>query len=357
MSRSGSIPRRRPACPLAAAFLVALGLAVGLGGLPRAARADGTSAAPAPDLVFGEFPLGSDPVVDGDTIRVEPRGKEPSVRILAIDTEEIFHGSRAEAARDRADAYKDFDAYVRRMRMAGKGGRFGTPAGEAARDFAKAFFKGVDSVRLERDEPVTREQDKYGRRLAHVVVVKDGKDVLYAEECVRAGWSAYHVKFGRSKRFDERMKKAQEEARAAKRGIWGDSVSHYDGYAERLAWHEERAKQVDQWDADVKHASPEEAASMARLGVTQEMAKLRERLGKTVTVFGLLDEQEAPGHRLLFVDAPHAPFPVDVPDDSTWRALRRGELERPYCRVTGVLSEESGALRLTLASPRDLVTR
>lgn len=364
MSRTEPPPgvRTRPVFgPAPAALALLLGLALGS---PAPARADGTDTATAERLLVGEYELPRNPVVDGDTLRVEPReagSKEPSVRILCLDTEETFKGSKADIERDRAEAEKDFAAYAKRMRKEHPGSRPGTPAGEAAKEFAKAFFKEVSRVRLERDEVEAVEKDEFGRTLAHVVVVKTGgenagKDVLYAEECVRAGWSPYHVKFGRSQRFDARLKKAQEEARAAKRGIWGNSIAHYDGYAERMGMAEDRAKQVDAWIADYQKASDEGRRSMARLGAPVQMARLRERLGRRVTVFGALDDKVTSGRPrlLLFVDAPQSPFTVRVPDDSVWRALELGKIERRYCRVTGVLSDDGGRLGLTLLSATDL---
>ena len=54
-----------------------------------------TAAAEEEGLQLGEYRLARDPVVDGDTIRVE--GIEKSIRLLSLDTEERFHG-KAERA-------------------------------------------------------------------------------------------------------------------------------------------------------------------------------------------------------------------------------------------------------------------
>jgi len=50
-------------------------------------------------LLIGEYGLGDDPVVDGDTIRVD--GIEGSLRLLAIDTEEKLRGKGDRAALTR----------------------------------------------------------------------------------------------------------------------------------------------------------------------------------------------------------------------------------------------------------------
>src|SRR5207248_4191012 len=127
----------------------------------------------------------------------------------------------------------------------------------------------------------------FGRRLAHVFVTKDGKAVLYAEALVRAGLSPYSVKYGRSRRFDAVLRAAQAEARGAKRGVWGDAVKHYPDYDERLAWWEERAKQVEAWDREFRGDVP--AADHVRLGVPGETGRLLGRMGKRVTLFGSVE--------------------------------------------------------------------
>jgi endonuclease YncB( thermonuclease family) len=322
---------------------------------PPAERA--ASAAPADPLLLGEHALEPDPVVDGDTIRLAPRGRAPSVRILALDAEELFHGSRTEVARDRAAAERDFAAYAAGKRAGSPSPvKYGTPEGEAARDFAREAFRGVARVRLERDE-VGRDTDGYGRLLAHVFFEKDGREVLYAEAAIRAGHSPYFTKYGRSLRFDARFVAAQEEARRAKRGIWAEGGPHYPDYAERLAWWEERAKQVEEWARLA--AAPPEGAVLARLGVPAETAALRRRVGERATVFGSLDRADADSSpkALLFSDAPHAPLRVVVPDDAVWNALDLGAASRRFCRVTGVVTEARGRLRLTLSSPTDISTR
>jgi hypothetical protein len=269
----------------------------------------------------------------------------------------VFPGRREVVARDRADALLDFAAYAARKRGESRTPvKFGTPEGEAARDFARRFFAGASRVRLERDEP-GRDHDGYGRLLAHVVARRGGGDVLYAEAAIRAGHSPYFTKYGRSLRFDARFSKAQEEARREKRGIWAEGGPHYGDYPERLAWWEERARQVEAFALAAASAPP--GAALARLGVPRETAALRLRLGERVTVFGSLQRADADASpkALLFVDAPHVPLRVVVPDDAVWAALDHDAIARRFCRVTGVATEARGRLQVTLSSPSDLSTR
>jgi endonuclease YncB( thermonuclease family) len=185
-------------------------------------------------LLIGEFRLASDPVIDGDTIRVE--GIEGSVRLLGIDTEERFHGKG-----ERAAAEKDFAAYLKRRRgNSARPTKTGTPMGEEAKTFAEEFFAGADTVRLERDDPKAL-RGGFGRVLAYAFVKKDGRWTSYNIESVRAGMSPYFTKYGYSHRFHNQFSRAEAEARRANRGIWNPDAQGYGDYEERTAWWNARA--------------------------------------------------------------------------------------------------------------------
>ena len=320
---------------------------------PPAPQAPAAPAIPADPLLLGTFPLPENAAIDGDPLRlVRPA---PSVRILGVDAEEVFHGKAGAADRKRAE--EDFDAYAREKRGTSKTPvKYGTPAGLAAQAFAVDFFRGVASVRLERDEE-GRDADGFGRTLAHVFIAKDGKDVLFAEALVRAGLSPYSVKYGRSRRFDARFVAAQKEAREKKRGIWGDTVKHYPDYDERLAWWEARAKQVDAWDAEFRGKEP--ALDHVRLGVPAETARLPGLVGKKVTLFASVErfETDRVPRRLLFVDASKDPFPVVVFDADVWDGIDRDAVARHFSRITGTLSEYRGHLQIVLKAGDEVSTK
>lgn len=203
--------------------------AVGTTGQPGA-----SVAADAPGLVLGEFRLARKAILDGDTLRVI--GLPKTLRLIGIDAEETFKHEE-----DRREAERDFQAYVRAKR--GKSPRpvkMGTPTGEEAKRFAEDFFRDVETVRLERDHP-EEVRGYFGRFLAYVFAMKGGKWVHYNVEAVRAGMSPYFTKYGYSRRFHEEFTRAQEEARAARRGIWDPDTRHYPDYDERLAWWNARA--------------------------------------------------------------------------------------------------------------------
>lgn len=119
---------------------------------------------------------------DGDTLTISSLNgisAEEKVRLLAIDTPERGQPYFAEASS------------------------------------ALTELVGNKAIALEFERPGKLERDKYGRVLAYVIV--DGRNVNV--EMVRQGWTAYVTKYGGS-RFAKDLVAAEEEARAAQRGIW-----------------------------------------------------------------------------------------------------------------------------------------
>ena len=267
----------RPARP--GRFLPVL-LAALLGLVASPVRADEAPPKAKDPLLIGTYPASVECVVDADTIKVGE--KRESVRVMAIDSEEVFKNDE-----DRAAAAKDFAAYAKAKRGDRKRpAKYGTPAGEAARDWLRAQMKGVTQIRLERDHPKARIRGTYGRLLGHVFLVKPDGEVLLAEALIRAGHSPYFNKYGRSLRFDARLKAAQKEARAAKRGIWSDTgPAHYPDYAERLRWWNARADQMDRWRA------VRDKPDHVTLGAPDADAKLKALVGKEAVIFGAFERE------------------------------------------------------------------
>ena len=166
-------------------------------------------------MVIGEFPISK--IIDGDTIAVA--GLDSTLRLLAMDAEETFKN-----AQDARDADADFEQYLKAKRGgSARPTKAATPLGEAAKKFAVEFFKGVRLVRLERDN-ATEIRDRYDRYLAYVIVTRDGKELNYNVEAVRAGMSPYFTKYGYSRRFHADFVAAEKEARAAGRGTVSSSL-------------------------------------------------------------------------------------------------------------------------------------
>jgi micrococcal nuclease len=121
-------------------------------------------------------------VVDGDTIRIDYRGKPTYVRLLRINTPEV--------------------------------GRRGY---EEATESLRALV-GEGPVRIVSEIPGRIETDHYGRLLAYVYV----GDLNVNLEIVRRGWSKFWPIFGEG-RFAESFRKAQKEAQESTAGLWGQS--------------------------------------------------------------------------------------------------------------------------------------
>jgi len=121
-------------------------------------------------------------VADGDTIKVRLEGREEMVRLLCIDTPER-----------------------------------GDPGFKEAGEFLAGLIDGK-TVGLDFEHPDKLKRDGYGRVLAYIW--RDAKIVNV--EVVRAGWSRFWDKNGQGK-YAEQFKKAEAEARKAKRGLWASS--------------------------------------------------------------------------------------------------------------------------------------
>ncbi len=256
-----------------------------------------------PGLVVGEFTVTK--ITDGDTIRVD--GLDSSLRLLGMDTEETFKSEG-----DRRLFEQGWQQYT----VAKRGGKprpakYATPLGEDAKHFAQHFFEGAGKVRLERDSPAEI-RDAYQRYLAYVFVQKNGTWVNYNVEAVRAGMAPYFPKYGNSRRFHEDFVKAQEEARAAKRGIWAPGVMAYPDYPERLAWWTARGNFVDAFRKEGE--GKPNYIDISRWDATK---RLEELVGKEVNLLGLvadvrigergptrvtLSRQQFSGFPLMFFD-------------------------------------------------------
>lgn len=345
------------------ALLALLGLLLAplLGAAPPTAWADDAPAPVAPakeaapkatdPLLIGTYPISVECVTDADTIRLLE--SKDRVRIMAIDAEEVFHRDE-----DRAAAAKDFAAYAKAKRGARPlPVKYGTPAGDAAREHAKLLMKGATTMRLERDAVDAPAKGYYGRILAHVIILKaDGAELNLAEELIRSGHSPYFTKYGRSLRFDARMRQAQDEARKAKRGIWGsDGPDHYPDYDERLRWWDGRADQIDRWRKECKQPN------RVTLGSPTADAKLAALVGKEAVVFGLYERElkVSSGDRRLFLlgHKRGRGFPLVVFDDEVVKGLDMDALGARYATARGKVTLHKGRPQMVIESPTQVSTK
>jgi endonuclease YncB( thermonuclease family) len=287
-----------------------------------------------PGLVIGELPLADRAVIDGDTIRVQ--GLDATLRLLAIDTEETF---KHEAER-RAYA-AGWERYTREQRGASPHPvKMATPVGDEARAFAERFFAGATTVRLERDHP-GEVRDAYNRYLAYAFVRRDGRWLCYNVEVVRAGYAPYFTKYGYSRRFHDQLVAAEDEARAARRGIWDPAQQHDPVSAERKAWWNARADFIRAFEAEAAGADD-------RIVLTRDDAleRLERHLGAEVVVLGAVGDVRRGARgptRVMLARRRGADFPLVFFDEGVLAASHIADRAGEYVRVRGrVVRYEDG---------------
>ena len=300
-------------------------------------------------LLIGEYRLADNPVVDGDTIRVE--GVDGSIRLLSIDTEERLRGKA-----DRAASAKDFEQYLKKKRgEATRPQKTGTPMGEEASKFAKTFFEGAETVRLERDDP-KEIRGHYGRLLAYAFVQKNGRWTSYNVECVRAGMSPYFTKYGYSHRFHNQLAHAEIEARRAKRGIWDPDAQGYGDYDERKAWWNARAEFIRAFEHEANRRN-----DYVQLSHWGSLEQLEEKLGQEVSVLSTVDKiQHFKGLvRVSLAKQRGKGFPVIFFDRDVFGESGIERFKREPVRVRGTVERyEKGTyrtLQIVVAKPGQIV--
>jgi endonuclease YncB( thermonuclease family) len=283
-----------------------------------------------PGMLIGEFALADEPVLDGDTIRVE--GLDSTLRLIGLDAEETIKDERS-----RREVEEDWPKYLESRRgRARHPVKSGTPMGEEAKRFAKHFFDGIDRVRLERDDPKEL-RDRYDRYLAYAFVRKGGRWVNYNVEAVRAGMSPYFTKYSYSRRFHDEFAAAEKEARAARRGIWNPNAQSYRDYAERKAWWDARAEFIRGFERDAQGRD-----DFIILTQWDSLARLNKKVGQEVTLLGTVGRvirgDRGPTRVLLsrrrFGDLALVFFDKDV-----FASCGIARYEGEFVRVSGVVSE------------------
>ena len=229
-----------------------------------------------PGISVGEFRLSR--VVDGDTVWVD--GLEASLRLLGIDAEETFKNEA-----DRRAVETDWNGYLRDKRGKSRHPvKIASPLGEQAKAWGKAWFDGVGKVKVERDDP-GEIRDRYDRYLAYVLAEKNGVWQVYNVELVRAGMSPYFPKYGYSRRYHKEFLAAQDEAKAAKLGIWATGTLHAPDYPERETWWMARGAFVHAFRTEAEGKS-----GYIDLTHWNAMKDLEANLGKEVHILSTVDD-------------------------------------------------------------------
>ncbi|MCB2225274.1 MAG: thermonuclease family protein [Desulfarculaceae bacterium] len=138
---------------------------------------------------------------DGDTILVSIKGREELVRLLGVDAPETGHSK----------------GLARRARRHHRTPEQEAAAGQAARQAARALVKVGDMVKLVDGRPLSDYRDRYGRLLAFVYL-PDGR--MLNQEMIAGGWARVYRRFNYRHKAD--FRRAEREARKAKRGLWAE---------------------------------------------------------------------------------------------------------------------------------------
>lgn len=136
-------------------------------------------------------------VVDGDTLKVNYRGRYETIRLIGIDAPESIRNEKA-----RKDARRT-KTNLRAL----------TSQGREAAKFVKTQVKPRHPIRIEFD---IETRDKYGRLLAYVYL-SDGK--MLNEEILKAGY-ANPMPHPPNVKYQARLLKAYAEAKRNRRGLW-----------------------------------------------------------------------------------------------------------------------------------------
>lgn len=221
-----------------------------------------------------------DRVVDGDTVRIflnEGDEKSESLRLLALDTEEVYTGSKPV-----------------------------TPLGKRASDRAKNLIKAGDRVKLvfPGSEPVDVAMAKYRGNYGRLLVfleLEDGTD--FQELMIGEGLSPYFSKYGYAEfaAFHARYVAAERAAQAQRLGVWdqiANNGAEMRNYAALCTWWDLRARIIEGY-REVKRRTPNVNLFNTRLDYARlvEIAKARQ---ETTVFMELRDFSPTSGDHVLF---------------------------------------------------------
>lgn len=136
-------------------------------------------------------------VLDGDTLIVNYKGKEESIRLIGIDAPESKANKKAKGDAQRSG--EDLKTIISQ--------------GKKATEFVNTIVRPGDKVTIEFD---VQTRDKYGRLLCYVYLI-NGK--MLNEEIVEAGYADL-MTIPPNVKYQDRFLKAYRGARENQRGLW-----------------------------------------------------------------------------------------------------------------------------------------
>ncbi len=141
-------------------------------------------------------------VVDGDTVKVMLDGKEESLRLVCLDTEE----SRSAGSKPVTNAGKLASQWAKEYFGVNEAGFPGSNV------LVTIEFDTLDSVSV----CLQKHRGNYGRLICYLY--RD--DENYNLKTVSEGWSPYFVKYGRSRLYHNQFIEAEAKAQSKKLAIW-----------------------------------------------------------------------------------------------------------------------------------------
>jgi micrococcal nuclease len=237
-----------------------------------------------------------DRVIDGDTIKVflSPENtKSKSLRMLAIDTEEVHAGSSKPV----------------------------TQLGHDAKEFAEKFFEKGDEVEIEfpghepTKEALRRYRGGYGRLT--VYIYKDGVD--YQEAVIERGLSPYFVKYGYSNIVENhiRYQAAERRAQAMDAGIWNQverNGSQLRNYKSLRTWWILRAEKIRSFKI-FRNQMQEKGRFLASLEGDYETILEAAAKSETMTIFAEVRQLVlVGGDAIMNLGGREQPFSLFIPN-------------------------------------------
>lgn len=285
-------------------------------------------------------------VVDGDTLEVRLEGEVVSLRLLSVDTEEKISGHPG-----------------------GSPTKPQTVFGQETTLWARAFFAALPQpARVGLVFPEGRRRDAFGRLLCHVLL-PDGRD--YNLLLVELGKSPYFNKYGNSTCSHQAFVRAQDGARAARRGVWDPAtnrartpgaLSAIRPYDRLLPWWEARAAAIEVFRARRRKDPEALLASEDPPALERALRGAQADPGRRVTVFTEIERfyEERDGSLTVLLRGGEADTALRavVPAASRpaveprLRALV-GEFRQNFVYVTGRMERNTRGFVLVDAEPAD----
>ena len=287
-------------------------------------------------------------VVDGDTVKVEIDGKEESLRLGCLDTEESWPG----------------------------GSKPVTRAGHLASKWAKQYFGAnqdgfpTDDIRVDiefdTNDPVNvclkKHRGNFGRLICYIYKGSEN----YNLKAVEQGWSPYFVKYGQSRLHQSEFLAAEAKAQSENIAIW-NPATNVEGqkrdYNQLIPWWNMRAGVV----RDYRKLGLQSGAKSIRLDYDDivEAAKQKNNITVFCDLQGGINKWTDNG-ALVYAGSPHHKFNLWIPDTDTGSAAgiitliekRYAGFGRGYVYVSGESSlwppNENGKPQIVLTDKKQL---